>query len=321
MRTVFFIFALLASVAAGATVTVTPLSADYDAQKVTFSVSWTGSAVNNRTWVWIDLCPVAGVSAGTYAPVVISAAAAVAGSIDSIPGNRRGFFVTTNPSTVTATLGTAAGKFNWCVHGSDFPPNAQDAGAGSYTLKGTPPFIITTSSGTVQETSHAYSGGEITAITDATGYPGALCGRNGESASPLNCCVTGVINCDGTCKSSGTYTTPGKGCNGTCNTRMWFLRDQCGAVLDSNYAVADLNCRRGCASGDCGAAREQCAETEGHFAMMLPDGMACLCSDKPCVNITNFFRKAYRWENGWWVPWYEERYDSECRSLGNQQCQ
>ncbi|MDR2359604.1 MAG: hypothetical protein LBD87_07405, partial [Prevotellaceae bacterium] len=61
MKKLSFLSAMLASVAASATVTVTPLSTDYAAKKVTFSVSWTNSPTapyNNRVWVWVDLCPV-----------------------------------------------------------------------------------------------------------------------------------------------------------------------------------------------------------------------------------------------------------------------
>jgi hypothetical protein len=97
-------------------------------------------------------------------------------------------------------LSNADGQFNWCAYGSDFPPNAVENGSGGYTLKGSPPFILTTSNGPATVTTNTYSGGTITAITDATGCPGVLCGKDGESAGLLNCCATGTTNCDGTCK-------------------------------------------------------------------------------------------------------------------------
>ncbi|MDR3134445.1 MAG: hypothetical protein LBU42_10590, partial [Prevotellaceae bacterium] len=81
--------------------TVTPLSVDYSTKKVTFKVSWTGTAANNRVWVFVDLCPVAGTSPGTFEKAIISGATATAGSIDPASLNGRGFYVTTNPSTVT----------------------------------------------------------------------------------------------------------------------------------------------------------------------------------------------------------------------------
>ena len=254
MRTILFFFALLASITASAAVTVTPLSVEYSKQKVTFRVAWTGTPYNNRVWVWIDLCPVAGTSPGTFAKAIISAAAATAGSIDAASLNGRGFYVTTNPSTVTATLSNATGKFNWCAYGSDYPPNAIDNSSGGYALRGSPPFIITTSSGTTEVHANTFSGGVITALTDATGCPGALCGKNSESSGLLNCCAYGTTNCSGTCKTIGTYPTNDGACTGACNTAYAQLRNQCGNVVNSTYnTYTNTNCTSGCWNGLCGS--------------------------------------------------------------------
>jgi uncharacterized protein (TIGR02145 family) len=160
--------------------TVTPLSVDYDRHEVTFRVAWSGTAANNRVWMFVDLCPVAGTSPGTFAKAIISGATATAGSIDPASLNGRGFYVTTNPSTVTATLSNATGKFNWCAYGSDYPPNVT-ANSGVYTLRGTPPFTLIAASGTptqkVSGTTITTSAVTITPITltDETGYPGDFC--------------------------------------------------------------------------------------------------------------------------------------------------
>ena len=180
MKQLFFFFAMLASVAASAAVTVTPLATDYAGKKVTFRVAWTGNAANNRVWVWVNLCPVAGTSPGTFAKAVISNPSATAGSIATVTGNTRGFYVTTNPSTVTATLSNATGKFNWCVYGSDAPPKVT-ANNGTYTLYGTPPFTLIAANGTttqtVAATTIATSAVTITPVTltDQTGYPAVFC--------------------------------------------------------------------------------------------------------------------------------------------------
>jgi uncharacterized protein (TIGR02145 family) len=180
MKKILFLFALLASITASAAVTVTPLSVDYPNKKVTFSVSWIGMAVNDRVWVWIDLSPITGTSPGTFEKAKISEATATAGSITTVSGNTRGFYVTASPSTVTATLDNASGKFNWCVYGSDAPPNVT-ANNGTYTLYGTPPFILTAAGGTatqtVATTTIATSAVTITPVTltDQTGCPGVFC--------------------------------------------------------------------------------------------------------------------------------------------------
>jgi hypothetical protein len=252
MKKILSLFALLASITASATVTVTPLSVDYSAKKVTFSVSWTGTPYNNRVWVWVDLCPIAGITAGTFAKAVISNPSAVAGSIATVSGNTRGFYVTTNPSTVTATLSNATGNFNWCAYGSDYPPNAIDNSSGGYALRGSPPFIITTSSGTTEVNATTFSGGTITALTDATGCPGALCGKNGEAAGLLNCCAYGTTNCSGACTTTGTYTTNDGACTGACRTAYVQQRNQCGVTTNSTYNTYTNNaCTAGCGTQYC----------------------------------------------------------------------
>ena len=275
MKKVFFLFALLASMTASATVTVTPLSVDYNTKTVKFSVSWIGTAANNRVWVWVDLCPIAGTTAGTFAKAEIGGAAAAAGSIATVSGNTRGFYVTTNPSTVTAVLSNAIGKFNWCVYSSDFPPNAKDNSSGGYDLKGSPPFIITTSSGTTEVNATTYSGGTITAITDATGCPGALCGKNGEAAGLLNCCVYGTTNCSGACTTTGTHTTNDGACTGACKTAYVQQRNQCNQVVNTKYSsYSNSDCTNGCdASFD-----EKCLTDSAQPSFDVADEAACIKS-------------------------------------------
>ncbi|MDR3132859.1 MAG: hypothetical protein LBU42_02410 [Prevotellaceae bacterium] len=235
--------------AAFAQAAVTPLSVDYDHHEVTFRVAWSGTVAPNRVWVWVDLCPVAGTSPGTFAKAVISGATATAGSIDPASLNGRGFYVTANPSTVTATLSNATGQFNWCAYGSDFPPNAKANSSGGYDLKGTPPFMITTTTGSEAVNAYTYSGGTITALTDATGCPGVLCGKDGDAAGMLNCCVTGTTNCNGTCKTNRTYTTNDGTCTGACNTAYVQLRDQCGLLLNTrNGTYTTASCLTGCSA-------------------------------------------------------------------------
>ena len=231
MKTKLLFFAMLAGMNASATVTVTPLSVNYSTKKVTFSVSWTGKAANNLVWVWVDLCPIAGTTAGTFAKADISNPSAIAGNIATVAGNTRGFFVTTNPSTVTATLSNAGGNFNWCAYGSDYPPNATANGSGGYALRGSPPFIITTSSGTYEVTADSFTGGAITSITDATGYPPVLCGDADQPAGLFNCCNAGTANCGGTCKTTGTYERLTGPCTGACATAKYETYDQCGICL------------------------------------------------------------------------------------------
>ena len=194
MKTILFFLAILASVVASATVKVTPISTDYASQKVTFKVEWTNSPnapYNNRVWVWIDFCPITGTTPGGFSPATITGATITSGSGSTNTLTGRGFFIagsTTNAgTTVTATLNPVpAGQFNWCVYGSDYPPNVLANTNGSYTLAGTPPFELITTNGatthTVNEKTVATSAVTITpaTITDATGYPGLWCPYTGS---------------------------------------------------------------------------------------------------------------------------------------------
>jgi hypothetical protein len=210
------------------------LSVDYTNKKVTFKVQWTGTAANDRVWVWVDLCPVTGTSPSTFKKAEISeptGSGVVAGTL-----NERGFYVNVNGAIITVKLDNATGQFNWCAYGSDFPPNAIET-SGTYTLKGSPPFMITSTTGTVEVSAKTYSGGTITALTDATGCPGVLCGLNGETAGLLNCCVNSLLNCDGVCKPSccaGKHKSGCSNCASFCSGCNWYCgtdplgRQSCG---------------------------------------------------------------------------------------------
>jgi hypothetical protein len=211
MKTIFSLFAMLASITASAqsTVQITPISATYtSASTIQFKVNWTSqTAMNhrNKVWVFVDFQPVISpTQKGSWQPATITGTVQrTAGTISE--QSNRGFYLegtTTNfSSTVTVQLSNiSTAKFNWCAYGSDFPPNAVENGSGGYTLKGSPPFIITTTTGTFPENTNSFSGGTITALTDATGCPGVLCSKNDETAGLLGCC-NGTTNCNGICKT------------------------------------------------------------------------------------------------------------------------
>ena len=182
MKKNLFLFAMLASVAASATVTITPISTDYAAKKVTFKVAWTNSPTapyNNRVWVWVDLCPVSGVTPQSFSTATITSPAITAGNGTITGATARGFFIeygaTNAGTTVTAILSNApAGQFNWCVYGSDYPPNVT-LDKGTYTFKGTTNFIVSShaqpvTTKTITRTSLTVNSSST--FTDATGYPG-----------------------------------------------------------------------------------------------------------------------------------------------------
>ena len=180
MRTKIFFFAMLASVAASATVTVTPISTDYATKKVIFKVAWTNSPTapyNNRVWIWIDFCPVNGVTPQSFSTATITNPTKSGnGTITGLNG--RGFFIeyaaTNAGTTVTATLSNASGKFNWCIYSSDYQPNVT-LDKGAYTFKGTTNFIVSSHAQPITTTTITRTSLTVnssTTFTDATGCPG-----------------------------------------------------------------------------------------------------------------------------------------------------
>ena len=194
---IFFLFAMLASMAASAQRTI-PIAVgntkvDYSTKTVTFDLSWKGSGANHRNevWVFVDIQPISGVNTlGGWSPATLvpSATTVTAGSSNNEysslthtveGGNTRGVWVKGTASNTTRTFaaivkvtlasGTPA-KFNACVYATDYPPNAVSYSGGSYTFKGTKPFII---NGTqVNDTKYAVT--QIISLTDATGCPGGV---------------------------------------------------------------------------------------------------------------------------------------------------
>ena len=201
-----------------AAVTVTPISTDYAAKKVTFKVAWQNASVpyNNRVWVWIDYCPVTGnVPAASHATATVSNPE-ITGGYGTVTGaTERGFFIeyanaTNTGATVTATLSYASDKFNWCAYGSDYPPNAVDNGSGGYTLRGTKPFTI---NGSLIVDANTFGAGTcIASIADLTGRPDGFAPPSltlGNLNSPSRCgagAVTLSATASGATTPTMTYT-------------------------------------------------------------------------------------------------------------------
>jgi hypothetical protein len=209
MKKLFFLFSMLTSITASAIATVTPISADYANQKVTFKVEWNSAPYNNRVWIWIDFCSICDITPGSFSPATITGATITSGSgsINGLTG--RGFFITgstTNSgTTITATLHPVpAEKFNWCAYGSDYPPNAT-MNNGTYTLKGSSPFIINGTT-TLGAGVKSFSGTCITALTDATGCPGVI-NNNFTPGSITTASYYTCINVAGTATSVATAPT------------------------------------------------------------------------------------------------------------------
>jgi hypothetical protein len=193
MRTTLFFFAMLAGITASAQVTnVAPISANYATKTVSFRVWWNAGSRNDthlsKVWVWVDYIQINSnntTSGNTWARATVGT---ISGGTTIFDGsNRKGFWLEGNASTnysatLTVQLTNVPNKFNWCAYVSDYPPNAASYSGGTYTLKGTKPFLINAA----EVNSNKFSG-VINSLTDATGCPGGV-GRdvvhNGGTCAP-----------------------------------------------------------------------------------------------------------------------------------------
>jgi archaellum component FlaF (FlaF/FlaG flagellin family) len=208
MKKTFFFLAMLANIAASAQrttdVTIANTNVDYSQKTVTFALSWKGSDATHRdeVWVFVDIQPIIGVTKGSWTPATLVPSATTVTALSgnqyssltyaTVSGNTRGVWVKGTSSATTNTFNstvklkldaTTPAKFNACAYATDYPPNAVAYNNGSYTLKGTKPFII--NGVTVNDTKYAIT--KITSLTDATGCPGGV-GRdavhNGGACMP-----------------------------------------------------------------------------------------------------------------------------------------
>ncbi|MDR3132965.1 MAG: hypothetical protein LBU42_02950 [Prevotellaceae bacterium] len=198
MKKLFFFFAMLLSVAVSAQsgVTVTPVSAK--SNTVTFNVSWLNSSRtgthNSKVWVFVDYRAIVdNVPLGSWMRAPVSGTPiATVGTPSRETGNDKGFWLQgtsgssgTYNATVTVTLSNVPAQFNWCAYVSDYPPNVT-ANNGTYTLRGTPPFILAAANGTTSQTvtgtTLATSALTITPTTirDKTDCPGIFCPYQGS---------------------------------------------------------------------------------------------------------------------------------------------
>jgi hypothetical protein len=189
---------MLASIAASAQVThVDPVGANYANKTVSFRVWWNAGSRDathlSKVWVWVDYIKVNAnntTAGNTWTRAAVSAASPTA-SVSYDGSNRQGFWLQGSSgsysATVTVQLNIAETKFNWCAYGSDYPTNASSYNNGTYTFKGTKPFIV---NGTTVN-NNQYTTTKITSLTDSTGCPGCITIRDfnfNSSAVSIPCC-------------------------------------------------------------------------------------------------------------------------------------
>jgi hypothetical protein len=205
MRTKFFFLAMLASVAASAqTLNIKITAIDYTKKIATCDISWTGRDATHLSdvWVLVDYVEVSNnAPTGAWKQATITGATVTQNSTgtaaaSTVAGNTRGVWIKSTTSGANFTgkialkLSNIPAKFNACAYATDYPPNAQITSGsysdGTYTLKGTKPFVI---NGTTTVNSNTYSAARINSITDTTQCPGYRCSLRDEAVGAIGCCT------------------------------------------------------------------------------------------------------------------------------------
>jgi hypothetical protein len=185
MKTKLFFFAMFASVAASAqTLNIKITKIDYYTKIATCDLSWTGRNATHLSdvWIFVDYIEISGnAPAGSWKPTAVTGATVIQkttgnAAASTVAGNTRGVWIKSVTSgadftgQITLQLSGVPAKFNACAYASDYPPNAASYSGGSYTFKGTKPFIVNGT--TINDDKYAVT--TITSLTDATGCPGGV---------------------------------------------------------------------------------------------------------------------------------------------------
>jgi hypothetical protein len=201
MKTKFFFFAMLASVAASAqTLNIKIVTIDYSTKIATCDLSWTGRNVTHVSdvWVFVDFIEISGsTTTGSWKPATITGATVTKNTFGTatasmVSGNTRGVWIKSVTfganftGQIVLQLSNVPVKFNACAYATDYPPNIASISGGTYTLKGTQSFILNGAS----ISGNKYTG-SINTLTDPTGCPGCIAIRDfNRSSSNVNipCC-------------------------------------------------------------------------------------------------------------------------------------
>ena len=213
MKKIFFLLALLAGITASAqNMQITPISATHTASpEIKFKVGWTGARTyrhNIKVWVFVDYRKIENnAPAGNWTRAAVTATPAVSSTpvnttATLVAGNDKGFWLNgadgDYSATLTVPLKLAAGvtQFSWCAYATDYPPNVVTQGNHSYTLYGSPPFVINGITLPAHQTTFS---GTIASFTDTTGAPGLFPAALYHAPNGMGCMAGLVENPDGIC--------------------------------------------------------------------------------------------------------------------------
>jgi uncharacterized protein (TIGR02145 family) len=114
------------------------IGSHFDTGAVTFTVD-VGAAT--PTWVLVEYTTDPSPTSAIMSRATFTEASYTPSLAGTLAAEGRGFLLTSS-ATITAKLSGVNGRFSWCGYAFGAPPNAKLKPDGSYTLHGTPPFIV-----------------------------------------------------------------------------------------------------------------------------------------------------------------------------------
>jgi hypothetical protein len=129
---------------------------------------------------------------------------------------------------------------------------------GAFSGSGSSKSISTAGAYTAQVRSAQTSNG-ITCYSAYTSLTGTITAPGGNGQAATCGCVSGTINCSGTCRTNSNYTTNDGNCTSSCNYAYVQQRNACGTVINSTYntyyttscKAADYTTNDGACTGNC----------------------------------------------------------------------
>jgi hypothetical protein len=196
---------------------------NFTSGEVTFSVD---VGVATSTWVLVEYTTDPSPTSAIMSRATFTDESINPPSAGALAAEGRGFLLESS-ATITAKLKDVSGRFSWCGYAFGDPPNAKLTPDGSYSLHGTPPFIV--NGDTLAAGVRTFGPGTcITSITDFTYNPA---GNPSLPAVTVNASETEV--CAG---AEVTFTAMASGGTTTAMTYTWNVAGTTPSISSNTYS-------------------------------------------------------------------------------------
>jgi hypothetical protein len=227
MKKLYFIFLILPFWGLSSTYaqSVKLIDQNFDTGAVTFTVD-VGAAT--PTWVLVEYTTDPSPTSAIMSRATFTNETVIPGDAGTLAAEGQGFLLTSS-ATITAKLsGVNDSRFSWCGYAFNAPPNAKLNPDGSYTLRGTPPFIVNGET-LADDVTTFVPGTCITSITDFTYNP-----AGNPSLPVVTVSASETEVCAGT---EVTFTATASGGTTTAMTYTWDVAGSTPSFSTNTYSL------------------------------------------------------------------------------------